>query len=246
MLRVPGYAWRLAAAGRNLRGGRPCDYERREFQFVSARLRELRRFVDVGAYLGDYAIPIAIAAPQSEVVALEPMPSTFAALRALTRLFRLKNVELRNVAGGATDGVAEIAVELVAGAPSPMSASLEQSATAGTAQRKFAVRVTTVDAVLGGRPADLVKIDVEGHEEETLRGMSATLDSKPTVICELWRSPAPALERRTRVFDWMGQRGYTTHVLDAGGRPVPVTKAVLEESDRENWLYTNYVFLPTP
>jgi hypothetical protein len=52
----------------------------------------------------------------------------------------------------------------------------------------FEVCIRAIDSFVrdGARQPDLVKIDVEGHENETIRGMAGILrTTRPVVVCEV-------------------------------------------------------------
>jgi FkbM family methyltransferase len=83
----------------------------------------------------------------------------------------------------------------------------------------------------GSKP-DVVKIDVEGHEREVLKGAEAVLlESRPTVIVET---------NHPDIFETMDRRGYAAHNVQADGtlRPHTGTLALNQKG------FENVCFLP--
>lgn len=71
------------------------------------------------------------------------------------------------------------------------------------------VPMQTIDGL--GLPVQILKIDVEGHEMEVLRGSEKTLESTRTVVLE-YHSP----ELRTQSIDFLAARGFE---LEGGTAP---------------------------
>lgn len=132
------------------------------------------RFLDVGAYSGIYSL-IACADGTGEAIAFEPNP----AIRPLLeRNIRANGWESRItvVPKGASDssGTARMTI------PEDTTAARVDDAGTGPA-----IELTTIDEVLGGRRADIIKVDVEGLEARVLAGASETLGRyKPALIVE--------------------------------------------------------------
>jgi len=131
---------------------------------------------DIGAHVGDRTASFLRLG--ARVVALEPQPRVFRALRLIHG--RAPGAVLRCAAAGARVG--EIELRVNSANPTVSTASPDLIAAAAAAEgwrgevwdRTIRVPVTTLDALIAehGRP-DFVKIDVEGHELEVLRGLSA-------------------------------------------------------------------------
>lgn len=134
---------------------------------------------DVGAHLGDRTR--AFAALGAQVVAFEPQPHLMAWLQRLEG--RQTRVSLRPEAVGAEPGSARLAVSLANPTVSTMAASWRQGIGAANStfkkvrwEQEVEVAVVTLDQMIAeyGLPA-FCKIDVEGFEEDVLRGVSQPL-----------------------------------------------------------------------
>jgi FkbM family methyltransferase len=117
--------------------------------------------IDVGASPGDFTLHAStLVGKIGKVIAVEPQPMNFSLLKLNVMINNLKNVVLVNKAISSYEGKA-----LLAG--SNTNAHLSDSG--------VEVETVTLDKLiteLGLSHADVVKIDVEGHEEAVLRGFS--------------------------------------------------------------------------
>lgn len=155
-------------------------HEFADMAFLLHYLRESDEFVDVGANVGTYSI-LAAGVCGARTRAIEPLPPTFARLRANVRLNNLEErVEVLNVGLAAKPGILRFTESL--DTVNHVLAAEETSVATGAD-----VTVTTLDSVVADRPPRLVKIDVEGYETEVFAGAKATL-ARPelrAVIVEL-------------------------------------------------------------
>ena len=154
---------------------------------------------DIGAHVGDRTASFLRCG--ARVVALEPQPRVFRALRLIHG--RDPRVVLACAAAGAQAG--EIALHVNSANPTVSTASgdLVNAAASGagwTAEvwdRTIRVPVTTLDRLIAehGVP-DFVKIDVEGHEAEVLAGLSVPVPALSFEITMLQREVARACVAR--------------------------------------------------
>jgi FkbM family methyltransferase len=156
------------------------DYEHRFDRSFLAQVKPGDCVWDIGANRGLYTERLSASVGSAgRVVAFEPSPENFAALRA--RCSSLTNVEYMNVALGASDATARMALGKDAiGATSRIVAPDVSAAADYVADEAGTVDVPIRSgAGLGGagatRAPTVVKIDVEGHELDCLRGLEPHL-----------------------------------------------------------------------
>jgi FkbM family methyltransferase len=150
------------------RGSGP--YERRFCEALLATVRSGDHVWDVGANVGFYTRQFSkLVGDAGSVSAFEPVPASYAAITGLN----LPNVHGFNLALGDSEGTLPMTISLD---PQSTTHSLVNPCEDGVDH--IEVRVTTGNAILstGSSPApNLVKVDVEGYEEEVLKGMTAVL-----------------------------------------------------------------------
>lgn len=162
--------------------------------------------IDVGAYVGDWAHDCRRAFPDTRVLMVEPSPARAAQLRR--RAAGDDRFSVAQALLGASEGTAGFVEQdsnsRIAPAGSPGAASMA---------------VTTLDRLVAGTPFDraqLLKVDVQGHDLEVLRGGAATLAHVEVLVVELSLIPlhlgAPSV--RT-IVDWLDDRGF--RLLDIAG-----------------------------
>ena len=153
--------------------------------------------IDVGANVGHYAARMCtLVGTAGRVVAVEPVPATFALLTANARHFARGNLTLLNLAASDTPGVVGLSVPDAGGYEARLAAAAPLHCLAAP-----------LDALGIPGPVRLVKIDVEGHEAAVLRGMSGLIArDRPVVIFEARRDAA----------GWLESLGY--HILPLAGR----------------------------
>jgi FkbM family methyltransferase len=156
---------------------------RYERELRKAALAEVRRgdvFVDVGANVGFWSLPAALRG--ASVIAFEPNPYAVTRLRRNVELNPGLRIDVRSTAVGAETGELELyAFDLEAGSSTATfnrsavaTIGKEFGAVAPDAIEQVTVPVTTLDGAELDR-IDVLKVDVEGHEEAVLEGAHETL-----------------------------------------------------------------------
>jgi FkbM family methyltransferase len=176
--------------------------------------------IDIGANVGQYSYALCqYAGPKGLVIAVEPLPETAELLRSAARRLGLP-VVVFECALSSRDGEAELLVPIIAGEKRHALASLEQHSAAGLRRRVSVRRLDDLCREVRGR-ISFIKIDVEGHELEVLRGGIDTLQQhRPSLLVEIEQrhSPVPIDE----TFAFMTSLGYLGQFLDGAGRCQPL------------------------
>jgi FkbM family methyltransferase len=152
---------------------------------------------DVGAHVGFMTLIAArLVGRTGRVIAFEPDAANRSALLENVALNGFQNIDVLEVAASAQSG----------------SASLVGGGLTGSLGDGDQVRLSRLDELELPRPA-LVKIDVEGHETEVLRGATGLLKRHPIIVCEIHGATRASCEDVLRPF------GYEFDWLDDGGMP---------------------------
>ena len=150
-----------------------------EAGFIARVAEPAGRMLDIGSSFGYYALSYAQAAgPGSRVWACEPTPATCALLRESIRLNQFAHVTLLETAVGAESG----RCRLMSAASSELN---RVDAERGTLDAAMAP-LDALDAEHGFGPVDFIKLDVEGHEAEVIRGgRTFFAQQSPLVMLEI-------------------------------------------------------------
>jgi FkbM family methyltransferase len=187
-LRRANFAWSIAI-------GRFHTNEH-EFEILDEFVKAGDWAIDIGANVGHYAFRLSrLVGERGRVIAIEPVPDTFAILAETARRTGCRNVTLINAAASAQ--TKEVRLDLPrfdTGLANFYQASITDEGGA------FAVLALPVDALQIPARVSLVKIDVEGHEQAVLDGMRTLLARDHPVLIVEGVSPEIAA--------WLADFGY--------------------------------------
>jgi FkbM family methyltransferase len=211
------------------REGRRDRRDMRQLRLLMAlTLAEDASCIDVGANLGSVLRDIARFAPRGRHLAYEPLPELAA---QLARDF--PQVDVRNAA--VSDHVGSATFHRVKGRETRSSLSTLDHAPEEL--EAYTVRLEDLDS---GIPADfvpaLIKIDVEGAEEQVLRGAAGTLERhRPVVVLEHSSNAAHFGTRSETVHELLTAAGLRVFDIDGNG---PYGAAELAERVRSGAMWT--------
>ena len=203
----PGLLYqRLSALDRDLGGGSPactllpngmkiwCDlsghiprvvwgfgiYEPQEAWWFSRAIRPGWTVIDVGANIGQYSLMASSAVGTTgRVIALEPVPATFAMLERNVAANGLKNVTCARLALWSEPKTVHLANDRD-GDPCTFGVAATGAVTAEAVRLDDFAREAGIDRV------DLIKVDIEGGEPWMLRGASGLLAAhRPMILSEV-------------------------------------------------------------
>ena len=169
------------------------------------------RVVDAGANIGYVTAMLARwVGSAGQVFSFEPVPETYDFLRHNMASLRLAQVKLFNCALSATDGEAVMSVpRYEAGYENPYEAKIVGGADAAPEDgRRVAVKMRRLDSALSNERESLsfLKIDVEGHELDLLRGADALIERwNPAMVIEIGEDTV----RARQLNELLRQKGYS-------------------------------------
>lgn len=168
------------------------EYDTAAIRDLSALIEPGWVVVDAGASIGFYTIPLArrCAAVKAVLIAVEPLPANFEALRYNLAANNVEDATIAlNVALGREKGNANLVLreDFVAGAVTG-NASVEIADGQDAAFQMIRITVDTLDSVLAGNRCsrlDLIRADIEGGEEDLLKGGLSVIErTKPLIYGE--------------------------------------------------------------
>jgi FkbM family methyltransferase len=167
--------------------------------------------IDIGANVGHYTRKLSqLVGTQGRVIALEPIPRTFALLAA--NCADLENVTLLNLAASSSFQPIRMTV--------PKSDSgLENFYQAHLSPEGACAVLAIALDILQLNALSFIKIDAEGHDVEALRGAEGLIKiHSPTILVEGWP--------KSEVSHWLSARGYSIRQLPGShnviGTPIPL------------------------
>jgi FkbM family methyltransferase len=157
-------------------------YEREQLDYHRSLIPHHGRVLDVGANLGNHSTYYAMVCEAELVIAIEPARRAVRLFEATLHQNDLPNIELHPAtAAGAGTGWAIL----------DHSEAIQHNL-GGTAikvvpkQLTGSIRVLPADEIIGERPIDFIKIDVEGTEMQVLTGLQRTVDrDRPVIAVEI-------------------------------------------------------------
>ena len=197
------------------------EYDYNNMRFVRSFLEHSGgTFFDVGANIGSYTL-IASEVSAATVISIEPHPHTFGVLADNVRLNARRNVTCLNVAVSDRDG----RIGLTDGLESSLNHVLSDAEDAESAAEVPRLEVPTqrLDKACDFLQVipDLIKIDVEGHEQAVLDGLGRYRDTARAILVE--RGTRPEIQKWMRGASYSGpwyvhfNRGHLS--LKPQGRP---------------------------
>jgi FkbM family methyltransferase len=193
-------------------------YEPELIRALTQHLKPGDTCIDIGGHAGYLAIIMAqLVGPQGRVVAFEPVPENYTALKENIELNRLRNVTAECAALGDQEGT----MELICAKDQRLSWTASATGYSMPADPiRISVPVLSLDRYLQRdslRPG-LLKIDVEGAELMVLRGARETLrEIRPLVLVEIHDLGE---RHRNEVLALLKDCGYNVTAVDSRNREI--------------------------
>jgi FkbM family methyltransferase len=146
---------------------------------IEQLLTKKSNYIDVGANIGQTSLMAACL--DINVTAFEPVPQIFKNLKANIQLNNLKNIKTYMLAISNKNENKQIAICSDNDGAHSLSKSF-QKASGKNYSKMISIKAKKFDSLKLN--ADMVKIDVEGHELEALEGMEKSLKNIKYILCE--------------------------------------------------------------
>lgn len=155
-----------------------------EKRLFESRLKPGMTVIDIGANQGLYtALFSKLVGNGGTVISFEPEADMYQALIENLKQNRISNVQYHKLALGSAPGTATLSRSLVHAGDNRLTAGHGKNTS-----RHESVPVKTLDEVVGNRPVDFIKMDVQGWEGEVFRGMRGVLERNRNILVyfEFW------------------------------------------------------------
>jgi FkbM family methyltransferase len=194
----------------------PRDKNEKDFMHFLDMLPEHGIVLDIGANLGVMSYYLARGYPKREVFAFEPIPYNYDNLKKIARRFRLKNLEIFNLALGDKNGIIEMVLPVEHAVRFHGLAHVKHETIEENNEGElFQCSVRRLDDLFKdqeNKPFAItgIKIDVENFEYFVLKGAKKLLKKHmPLIYCELWEN-----ENRRKTIAMLANLGYKTKVME--------------------------------
>lgn len=175
--------------------------------------------LDIGANLGTFCVPLAKKIAKHTYHAFEPQRMVYYQLCANTFINSLDNIHCHNFGLSAKEERLVLTMPDYANEGNIGAFSIDKEVRANEYECKTEGRneTITVFPLDGGNHKNvrLIKIDVEGHELEVLKGAKKTLKDNgyPPIIFEAWTWKPWYQKKRKALFDYLEGMGYQIRQL---------------------------------
>lgn len=192
-----------------------------------------KTFVDIGANVGVYTAMAAKRIGSSGTVhAFEPVQSTFKRMQDNIKLNNFSNVKIYNNALSSRTGTASIWI------PKHNNKGMSSLHPNATPLDEESITLITLDNVIKQgkiETVDIIKIDVEGHELEVLKGgMDTISEMRPIIALELSREHLCRAETSPEaITELMINCGYRAYGIGEYGEALPMN----QWGDHQNALF---------
>jgi FkbM family methyltransferase len=205
--------------------------------------------IDIGANIGDTTVPMALAAGKEGVtLGFEPNPMTHEILVANAQLnSRTTNIVPLPYAITMEDGEFFYSSSEASFGNGGVSTSVEEAKKHGNFQLQQKITGINLLTFLNDRYKDqlprlsLIKIDVEGHDQEVIESISPLISQyKPVLIAECFSESR--LDERTELYNTVADLGYTLYYFEDFEESTNVIP--LSPQDMNRWKNFNFYAVP--
>lgn len=213
-----------------------------------AKVREIKRFVDIGANIGLISLHGASLVGNSGCVdSFEPNPECCNRIKETLKQNNINHVRLHQV--GLSDQVGNFTLSVITEHSGMATFATPRNEDREMVSKSFEVPVLVGDDVImeNSTPVTMIKIDVEGFELRVLKGLQKTLSTwYPVIVTEVvkeWLNRAGT--NRTEIYHYMKQFGYNLYGLTKKRKFLRYHLALIPISEHniEDVAFTDFLWL---
>ena len=140
--------------------------------------------IDMGAYIGTHTLALVDAVgTKGKVYTFEPQPWAYKGILKTLQKNNIKNTKVYNVGLSSTKDI----LRFCSDSSGSSSICTERRPSKKVWAEIYNIPVITLDS-LNIKNVSVMKVDVEGHELEALKGAKNTIiNSKPVIVLEVWK-----------------------------------------------------------
>lgn len=212
------------------------DKNEKDFFHFLSLIPEGTAVLDIGANIGIMSVHIARSIKNVKLYSFEPVPTNITTFKRIVDHFKLKNIQLFEMALGNTEGEAEMVMPIVnLVRMQGLSHVLHSSIAENNEGERFRVPLKMLDNMNvlmdSAQRISAIKIDVENFEFFVLDGAKKLIEkNKPVIYAELWEN-----ENRKKCFTLFDDLNYKTFVISGN-------KMLVFDPTRHKT--QNFIFLP--
>jgi FkbM family methyltransferase len=181
------------------------------FHFMDLLQDGKGNILDIGANLGVMSVHLSKRFPTATIHAFEPLEVNSSVIRKIQKKFKLKNLQLHEIALGEESGTVKMILPLNGHTVMQgLSHVKHESITDWNEGKELEVPIKKLDDLCLNEAIQGIKIDVENFEYFALKGgIELIIKNKPLIYAELW-----ANENRKKCFHLLTEIGYSIFVYD--------------------------------
>ena len=172
------------------------EYGRDEVTLIRQLMPFSSSFTDIGCNVGYFSMFVKnLAGPEFEVVSLDPNEFLCRIVRRSADVNHYEKIEVRNAAAGQRVGQAFFDVNARLSTSGRINFSEPQNGTDARSEIQVVMLddLVPASAECSKQKVPLIKIDVEGHEVEVLKGGLSVMKRGAIILCEVWGRTAASL-----------------------------------------------------
>lgn len=158
-------------------------WEKRIAEILNTYTKKNTNAVDIGGFIGTHTYTLSDAVGNGKVYTFEPQPWAYKCIRKTLSKNKIKNVKLTNKGISDKKGIINFCSDYTGGS----SMCKERKKNYKWLER-YSIKIINLDS-LNLKNISIMKIDVEGHEIEVLKGAKKTIMSnRPVIVIEIWNN----------------------------------------------------------